>query len=80
LILVDDDGPGIPPEEREKIFQPFYRVDSSRSSDQGGTGLGLAIVARVMTWHDGSVEVKDSPRGGARFTLSFPKAGNEKFE
>jgi signal transduction histidine kinase len=72
---VDDDGPGIPEDERDRVFEPFYRREQSRNMDLGGSGLGLAIVARIMAWHGGSVEISDSPRGGARFTLVFPGEG-----
>lgn len=71
-FMVDDDGPGVPEDEREKIFQPFYRLDKSRTSDLGGSGLGLAIVARIMQWQQGEVRISDSPLGGARFTLLLP--------
>lgn len=71
-VAVDDDGPGLAPEHRERVLKPFIRVDESRSSRIGGVGLGLAIVNRVMTLHGGSVEVGDSPAGGARFLLTFP--------
>jgi len=71
-ISVDDDGAGIPAGARDQIFEPFFRVDESRTGKLGGTGLGLAIVARIMTWHDGNVTVDDSPHGGARFTIEFP--------
>jgi len=71
-LSVEDDGQGVTEDQREKIFQPFYRLDSSRSSELGGSGLGLAIVARIMAWHDGSVDVTDSDLGGACFTLTFP--------
>jgi signal transduction histidine kinase len=71
-IHVDDDGEGIPPADRERVFHPFTRLDSSRSRSSGGHGLGLAIVRRVMDWHGGSVEVSDAPLGGARLTLCWP--------
>ena len=71
-LHVDDDGPGIPVGERERIFEPFRRLDDSRSADAGGAGLGLAIVQRIMSVHGGRVLVGDSPLGGARFTLVFP--------
>lgn len=77
LLSVDDDGPGIPEDERDRVFEPFYRREQSRNMDLGGSGLGLAIVARIMAWHGGSVEISDSPRGGARFTLTFPGEGGE---
>ena len=71
LIHVDDDGPGIPGTERYRIFQPFVRLDASRSRDTGGFGLGLAIVKRAVSWHDGDVSIDKSPLGGARFTIRW---------
>ena len=71
-IHVDDDGPGVPREAREKIFEPFIRLDESRTAELGGVGLGLAIVQRIAALHDGRVHVDESPLGGARFTLSLP--------
>ena len=74
LVWMDDDGPGIPSEARQRIFEPFFRLDESRSASSGGTGLGLAIVQRIMALHGGQVRVEESPLGGARFTLSLPVA------
>jgi signal transduction histidine kinase len=75
LLAVEDDGDGIPAAERETIFKPFTRLDSSRSRDTGGYGLGLAIVARVAALHGGAVAVDSSVTlGGARFTLRWPEA------
>jgi signal transduction histidine kinase len=71
-VAVEDDGSGIPEEQRERILEPFIRVDESRSSRIGGIGLGLAIVNRVVALHDGSIEVSERPEGGARFLLKFP--------
>lgn len=71
-IMVDDDGAGIPEKNRKKAFEPFYRLDPSRSSNLGGSGLGLAIVSQIMGRHKGTVEISDSPEKGARFTLFFP--------
>ncbi len=73
-IDVEDDGPGVAPEERERVFQAFARVDGSRSRESGGTGLGLAIVRRVVELHGGRVFVNDSELGGARFRTEWPKA------
>jgi len=76
VLTVEDDGPGIPEEMRDRVFEPFYRVDESRTAKLGGSGLGLSIVAKVMEWHQGDVAVDDSPdHGGARFTLRFPYQG-----
>lgn len=71
-LVVEDDGAGIPEPQREKIFEPFARLDESRAEKLGGTGLGLAIVKRIMDLHDGAVVVDDSSQGGARLTLLFP--------
>jgi two-component system OmpR family sensor kinase len=71
-ILVDDDGPGIPDEEREHIFEPFYRLDRSRDRATGGFGLGLSIARKAVRLHGGSLRVERSPLGGARFVISLP--------
>lgn len=73
LLHIDDDGPGIPVDFREKIFEPFIRLDTSRSRSSGGYGLGLAIVARIIEWHQGTITVSDSPDGGARFTIQLQR-------
>ncbi len=72
-VHVDDDGIGIPEEERERIFSAFTRLDRSRDRSTGGYGLGLAITRRAAELHGGRVKVTDSPLGGARFTLSWPQ-------
>jgi len=71
-IHVDDDGIGIAPEDRERIFSAFTRLDRSRDRATGGYGLGLAIVRRVLDMHGGSASAGTSPLGGARFTLCWP--------
>jgi signal transduction histidine kinase len=68
-FMVEDDGPGIPPAERERIFERFHRVDSARDRASGGTGLGLAIVRAIAEAHGGSVTAGTSPEGGARLEL-----------
>ena len=70
-IHVDDDGPGIPPGERERVFEPFSRVDESRDRASGGVGLGLAIVRQIAAWHGGRAMVGDSDLGGARVTIAW---------
>ncbi len=72
-LAVIDRGPGIPSELREAVFERFYRTDKSRSKETGGTGLGLAIVKHVVELHDGSIEVSETPGGGATFKVSIPK-------
>ncbi|WP_454674175.1 ATP-binding protein [Achromobacter pestifer] len=71
-LLVDDDGGGIPEADRERVFDPFVRLDESRDRGTGGAGLGLAIVKRVVASHGGTIKILDSPLGGARFVLSWP--------
>jgi len=73
-LIVDDDGPGIDVADRQRLFEPFIRLDESRGRDTGGVGLGLAIVARIAANHGGAVQVLDSPLGGARFMLTWPEA------
>jgi len=72
-ISVADQGPGIPPEHRDRIFERFYRIDKGRSREMGGTGLGLAIVKHVMAVHGGRVELASEPGRGTTFTLVFPR-------
>jgi signal transduction histidine kinase len=73
-LVVANDGPGINKADRERIFEPFARVDSARSRHQGGSGLGLAIVRNIARTHDCSIQVEDSPSGGAAFVIRFPPA------
>jgi two-component system, OmpR family, sensor kinase len=72
VIAIVDHGEGIPPQLREKIFQRFWRADTSRTRDTGGSGLGLAIVAGIVANHEGHVEVVETPQGGATFRVSLP--------
>lgn len=72
LITVEDDGAGIPDSDKEKIFEPFYRLDRSRDRATGGFGLGLSIVKQIVLLHGGSVTVLKSEIGGARFDIRLP--------
>lgn len=73
-LEVDDNGEGIPEAERERIFEPFARLDKSRQKKSGGYGLGLSIVGRIMEWHGGYVDVSQSDDlGGARFRVVWPR-------
>lgn len=74
VIHVDDDGPGVPIDQRERIFERFVRLDASRSRDHGGAGLGLSVVDAVVARAGGSVTATDSPLGGARFTIRLPRS------
>ncbi|WP_180004742.1 MULTISPECIES: sensor histidine kinase BfmS [unclassified Acinetobacter] len=72
-ICVEDDGPGIPEEDRKRIFDAFARLDDSRTRASGGYGLGLSIVSRIAYWFGGTVGIDESPTlGGARFTMTWP--------
>ncbi|MEM8501266.1 MAG: ATP-binding protein [Pseudomonadota bacterium] len=73
-ISVEDDGPGILEQHREKIFLPYARIEESRQRDAGGWGLGLAIVSRITKLTGGKCQVSDSELGGAKFTLSWQQA------
>lgn len=75
VLSVDDDGPGIPPPDRERVFERFTRLDAARAGATGGTGLGLAIVREVAAQHGGSVTIDDAPTGGARFVVTLPVRG-----
>lgn len=72
LIAIEDDGTGVPEEERERIFERFVRLDASRARDDGGSGLGLAIVHEIISAHGGEVRVDESSLGGARFEVRLP--------
>ena len=71
-LRVTDDGPGIPPEARERVFERFYRVDCARSRETGGTGLGLAIVKHIVQSHGGEVGVTSAPGAGTTFHFRLP--------
>ncbi|MDW5415537.1 MULTISPECIES: ATP-binding protein [unclassified Iodobacter] len=71
-IHIDDNGQGIPESERQRLLQPFERLEVSRNRQTGGFGLGLAIVSMIMRGHGGSAAISDAPLGGARVTLSWP--------
>ena len=74
VLTVDDDGPGIAPQDRERVFGRFVRLDANRSRSAGGAGLGLAIVREIVVAHQGSVAISDAPGGGARVTVQLPLA------
>ena len=71
-VNIDDDGPGIPPEKREEVFRPFFRLDEARNQDEGGTGLGLAIARDIARSHGGDIILSQSPMGGLRASVRVP--------
>jgi two-component system OmpR family sensor kinase len=76
VLEVIDHGEGIPPQIRDKIFQRFWRADSSRTRDTGGSGLGLAIVAAIVQAHGGDIGISETPGGGATFRVTLPLLPN----
>jgi signal transduction histidine kinase len=72
VVIVADDGPGIPAADRKRVFDRFVRLDPDRSRSGGGAGLGLAIVDEIVAAHHGNVTVDDRPGGGARMTIQLP--------
>ncbi|WP_232056597.1 ATP-binding protein [Pseudoalteromonas sp. A25] len=77
-IIVGDDGKGIEEHERDKVFEPFSRLDKSRNKCSGGVGLGLAIVDKIVAWHGGRCEIERSKWGGAQFVVYLPHANEPK--
>jgi two-component system OmpR family sensor kinase len=73
VLEVRDHGPGISEEDASKVFERFYRADTSRTRDTGGSGLGLAIVAAIVGSHGGSVRVQETDGGGATMVVSLPR-------
>ena len=71
-LTVEDGGPGIPAPERDRIWEPFYRLGRDRNASRGGSGLGLSVVAELVASLGGTYRVEDGPGGGARFIVSFP--------
>src|SRR5690606_3872000 len=72
LVIIDDDGPGIPADRREEVFKPFLRLDDARNLDASGTGLGLSIARDIARGHGGDITLDDSPMGGLRAIIRIP--------
>ncbi|MCA8967604.1 MAG: two-component sensor histidine kinase, partial [Planctomycetes bacterium] len=72
-LFVEDDGPGIPESERERVFEPFYRRSGQAEGEGGGVGLGLALVRRIARRHDGDVACVASASGGSRFEVRLAR-------
>lgn len=75
-IIIEDDGPGIPTEQQEKVLMPFSRLEQSRNKESGGFGLGLAIVNKIVGWHNGKLSLSSSELGGAKIQVSLHKPIN----
>jgi signal transduction histidine kinase len=73
VIRIRDEGPGIPEDQLENVFEPFYRVESSRNRDTGGTGLGLSIARDVVQAHGGSLVLKNLPVRGLEAIVTLPR-------
>ena len=71
-MVVEDDGPGIPPDQRAVVFERFGRMEEARSRDHGGAGLGLPLASRIVARHGGTLTLEDSQLGGARFVVTLP--------
>ena len=71
-IIVDDDGPGIPKNERENVFKPFYKIDKSRGDSKSSVGLGLSIASDIVRSHGGNILLETSPKGGLRVKIFLP--------
>tara|TARA_B100001564_G_C20636713_1_gene670048 strand:- start:133 stop:1440 length:1308 start_codon:yes stop_codon:yes gene_type:complete len=72
IIMIDDDGPGIPEKKREQAFKPFQRLDDARNQDKGGVGLGLSVARDLVTRYGGEIYLDQSPRGGLRVIIKLP--------
>jgi signal transduction histidine kinase len=72
-LIVEDQGPGIPEIELDRVFRPFYRLEASRNRESGGAGLGLAIARSVVRTQGGDIVLQNRPDGGLRATVSLPR-------
>jgi len=71
-VTIEDDGPGIPPEEMDRVFEPFRRLEQSRNRETGGVGLGLPIARNMLRAHGGDVVLSNRPRGGLKVLVTLP--------
>jgi len=74
-VALEDEGPGIPEADLERVFEPFVRFDESRSRDTGGAGLGLAIARTIIRSHGGDIRLENRIEGGLRATVALPEGG-----
>lgn len=77
-IIIRDEGPGIPDDKLDKVFEPFYRLEGSRSRDSGGTGLGLSIARNIAQLHGGKLSAQNSSGGGSKIILTIPRSQGGK--
>jgi two-component system sensor histidine kinase CpxA len=77
-ILVDDHGPGVPPEALDHMFEPFYRVDEARDRRSGGAGLGLAIARHIVALHSGAIQASNRSGGGLQVRITLPISSTDK--
>jgi signal transduction histidine kinase len=80
IIAVDDSGPGIPAPELERVFDPFFRLEQSRSLETGGHGLGLSIARTIVRAHGGDISLSNRDEGGLRATIAIPLANDQPIE
>ena len=73
-VVIEDEGPGIPGADMERVFEPFVRLDESRSRDKGGAGLGLAIARTIVRGHGGNIFLENRAEGGLRVTVAVPES------
>ena len=78
MVEVRDHGPGVPLSEATKVFQRFYRADTSRNRETGGSGLGLAIVSAIVARHGGTVQMLQTPGGGATVRIEIPASTDQR--
>ena len=72
MIIIEDDGPGIPASEYENVFKPFYKIDKGRSEAKSSVGLGLSISSDIIRSHGGTIELRKSETGGLKVMISLP--------
>ena len=72
-LTVQDSGPGIPPEQLESVFKPFFRLDTARNTEDGSVGLGLSIARTLIHQHGGEISLENRPEGGLRVRVSLPR-------
>jgi signal transduction histidine kinase len=77
-IDIEDAGPGIPEREQERVFSPFYRIESSRNRETGGTGLGLTVALSAIRSHGGEIDLANLPQGGFRVSVKLPRVAPTK--